>query len=170
MSQLLKILNLGCGDTPMANAVNLDRTRHSPHVDVAFDLNRPKWPFPDRLFQEIHATDLLEHLDDFPQFFREAHRLLLPEGMLHVRVPHADSPNVAIDPTHRRGYVPACFEYLDHTLKLGAQYGLAYTEGRWWRLIQLTTNYEEMNIYVTLRKEEHGHIPPFQHPVKNTSN
>ena len=36
-------LNIGCGNRPLPGAVNHDRAKHSPHVDIHWGLERP-WP------------------------------------------------------------------------------------------------------------------------------
>ena len=124
------ILNLGCGNTGISGAVNHDRFRFAPHVDVAHDLNVVPWPWEDNSFQTIVAIDVLEHLDDFIQFFNECWRILQPGGEIHVRVPRYDFINVHIDPTHRRGYHPESFDYLDPSTRWGGQYGM-YTDRKW---------------------------------------
>lgn len=37
-------LELGCGDRPAEGFIHHDRVRHSPHVDLAFDLRYRPWP------------------------------------------------------------------------------------------------------------------------------
>lgn len=38
-------LELGCGMSPTPGYVHHDRIKHSPHVDLAWDLRRYPWPF-----------------------------------------------------------------------------------------------------------------------------
>lgn len=142
-------LNLGCGNEPAPNAVNHDRYKHAPHVDVAHDLNIYPWPWADESFQGVTAIDVLEHLDSFIGFFDEAWRILQPNGTIAVRVPRYDHPNTWIDPTHRRGYHVESFDYLDPTTKWGREYGTAYTDRRWRKLMVID---EGDNVYVQLRK------------------
>ena len=60
------ILNLGCGRKRMEGATNLDRTAET-QPDVVHDLNRMPWPFADNSFRAVHASDVIEHLDDVMQ-------------------------------------------------------------------------------------------------------
>jgi len=126
-SKTSDVLNLGCGTSPAALAVNHDRTAFAPYVDVAHDLNVYPWPWPDNTFGLVIAQDVLEHLDSFMAFFDECWRILRPGGRVDVRVPRYDHPNTWIDPTHRRGYHPESFDYLDPATRWGRLYGVAYT-------------------------------------------
>lgn len=123
-------LNLGCGNTPLAGAYNHDRTHFAPHVDVAWDLNATPWPWADEQIDTIVAHSVLEHLDSFYAFFDEAWRILTPGGTIEVIVPRWDHVNVAIDPTHKRGYHAESFDFLDPDTKWGAKAGM-YSPFRW---------------------------------------
>jgi SAM-dependent methyltransferase len=127
---------LGCGGEQRAGWVHLDRVRHSPHVDVAHDLNIVPWPFDDDAADYIEATDVLEHLDSFYDFFNECWRILKVGGIVQVRVPRFDSANVWRDPTHKRGYHADAFTYLDPQTDLGNRYGRFYSDCPW-HLIRL---------------------------------
>jgi hypothetical protein len=123
-----RTLNLGCGNRPLLGAHNHDRRRHAPFVETAHDLNRIPWPWPDGNFEHIVADDVLEHLDDVVGFMDEAHRVLIPGGTLRVRVPHYESENAHIDPTHRRGFHPRTLDFF--TNESYGQHSV-YTERRW---------------------------------------
>jgi SAM-dependent methyltransferase len=128
----MTILNLGCGNAPLTgnDVVNHDRTHFAPHVDVAHDLNSLPWPWPDATFEAILAHSVLEHLDSFYAFFNEAWRILAPGGTIEVVVPRWDHVNVAIDPTHKRGYHIESFDFLDPDTKWGAKASM-YSPYRW---------------------------------------
>lgn len=128
----MRCLVLGCGFAPRAGAVNHDRRRHSDFVDVAHDLDVVPWPWGDGVFDEVVAEDVLEHLSlGFIGFFDECWRMLRADGVVRVRAPMWNSENVAIDPTHVRGYHPQSFDYLDDGRMWGQKYGRLYTERRW---------------------------------------
>lgn len=129
-------LELGCGLKPTPGYLHHDRWLHSQHVDIAWDLNVMPWPWPDDAFKEVLAEDILEHLNDFFLFFDECHRILAPGGRIKVRVPRWDSPNVYLDPTHKRGYHIHNFGYLDPDTSHGAGKGRLYTAHPW-RIISL---------------------------------
>jgi hypothetical protein len=122
---------------PLDGYTNHDCHLHSKHVDVAWDLNSLPWPWQDDSAEEVQAQDVVEHLNDFLAFFDECHRILAPGGHVHVRLPRFDSPNVYLDPTHRRGYHVHNFNYLDPDTPQGASKGKAYTD-RQWRIVQVT--------------------------------
>lgn len=143
------ILNLGCGNAQMKDAVNHDLRQHAPWVDVAWDLEQTPWPWPDGRFETIWATDLVEHLHlGFIPFFDECWRILRPGGLILVRTPLWHSPNAVIDPTHVRCYHPESFHYLDPRTGWGQKYGF-YTE-RKWEIVQL--GIDLVNIHAVLRK------------------
>src|SRR5689334_17361913 len=59
-------LELGCGRAPTPGYVHHDRRKHSPHVDVAHDLDELPWPWPDGSCEEILGLDVFEHLHLMP--------------------------------------------------------------------------------------------------------
>jgi SAM-dependent methyltransferase len=118
---------------------------------VAHDPNVTPWPFEDSSAEEIVAVDVVEHLDSFIAFFDECHRILAGGGKVTVRVPRWDSINVAIDPTHKRGYHPESFDYLDPETRWGSQYGTSYTS-RGWRKISVMMNSENIMATMEVRK------------------
>lgn len=82
-----KKLNLGCGETKKEGYLNLDWSSLT-HPDIVHDLNVLPYPFEDDSFDEIEIFHVLEHLDKPFAIMRELHRILKPEGILHVKVPH----------------------------------------------------------------------------------
>lgn len=132
-------LNLGCGNKPLPNCVNHDRTLFAAHVDIAHDLNILPWPWLDNTFDAIIAHSVVEHLDSFYAFFDEVWRILKPNGLIEVIVPRYDHINVAIDPTHKRGYVMESFQFLDPHTYWGAK-AAQYTS-RYWHLLRVEEMY-----------------------------
>jgi SAM-dependent methyltransferase len=104
------VLNLGCGKKPIPGAVNLDVTPDT-NPDVVHDLNRRPWPFPDGRFDEVHAYDVIEHLDDVLGTMEEVHRVLKPGGRVFITVPHYSCSNAFTDPTHRHYFGWFSFDY-----------------------------------------------------------
>jgi SAM-dependent methyltransferase len=90
-------LNLGSGNRPLPGFVNVD-SRPLPTVDVVADVRR--LPFDDGMATEIEASSLLEHFRNPYEVLDEIHRLLAPEGVLHVRVPSPWSQAGMLDPDH----------------------------------------------------------------------
>ena len=126
-----KVLNLGAGNRIIENAVNHDLRKHRPEIDVAHDLNRLPWPWEDGKFEKVRAMSVLEHLDaDLLASIDECWRILVPGGVLHIRVPYWRHETCWRDPTHRRGYTMETFDIFDPTTKVGQEYGF-YTTCKW---------------------------------------
>ena len=107
------ILNLGCGKTRIPNSLGVDRVRIEKYVDIVHDLDLLPYPFKDNLADEIHLYHVLEHLQGPIKKLEELHRVLKPNGILHIRVPHFSSMGAFTDITHIRpfGYMSFdCFE------------------------------------------------------------
>lgn len=82
-----KKLNLGCGESKKEGYVNVD---FSPLVspDVVHNLNQFPYPFEDNSFELIEVFHVLEHLDKPFDVMKELHRILKPDGLLYIKVPH----------------------------------------------------------------------------------
>ncbi len=103
-------LNLGCGRDVKSGYANMD-VAALPGVDVVWDLNRYPWPFKDHTFNEIYASHVLEHVDDFVHCMEEIYRVLQPNGKLFVKVPIFPSIYAMNDPTHKHFFTYFTFEY-----------------------------------------------------------
>jgi len=57
-------------------------------VDKVFNLNQFPYPFEDSSFDEIKAFHVIEHLDDPFTVMKELYRIVKPNGIVHVKVPH----------------------------------------------------------------------------------
>lgn len=103
-------LNLGCGNDYRSSWHNVDiLARYDP--DEFVDLNRRPWPWDDDCAERVDMIDVLEHLDDVVGAMDEAWRVCVPDGRLTVRVPHHESPNAVIDPTHKQFFAPRTIEF-----------------------------------------------------------
>lgn len=123
----MRKLNLGSGrDIRSAEDgwVNMDGYYAPPGV-VKHDFLRTPWPFPDNHFGLIYASHVMEHI---PLVFRErdgvmrdmlfdvmeeAHRVLKPGGLFHIRVPWGGSREGMCNPQHYRQWRPEWFRYFD---------------------------------------------------------
>ena len=123
-------LHLGCGDDILPGYVNHDLTRHRPEVDVAHDLRQLPWPWEDHSAEIIRLLDVLEHLPEVVPIIDECWRVLKPGGVLHLRVPHYQSENAWLDPTHQRPFHLDSFDYFDPDTAWGTKYGF-YTRRKW---------------------------------------
>lgn len=107
------IVNLGCGKTRIPGSVGVDRVKIDDYVDVVHDLDELPYPFEDNSVDEIHFYHVLEHLQHPIAKMEELYRILKPNGLLYMRVPHYSSAGAFTDLTHVRpfGYTSFdCFE------------------------------------------------------------
>lgn len=151
----MKTLQLGCGVRPIEGAYNHDRTLHSPHIDLAFDLDVLPWQIDSEEFDKIIALDVMEHLRlDVQQWLDECWRILKPDGVLVLRLPAWDNPVSYRDPTHRRVFHPETFHYWDKTKQLWHDYGKYYFEesNRWWR-VETVERANQGDLSFILRKQ-----------------
>jgi SAM-dependent methyltransferase len=103
-------LNLGCGHKKMADAVNVDITADT-NPEVVHDLNCFPWPLPSAQFNEVIATDVVEHLDNIVAVMEEIHRICAAGAIVRIVVPHFSSANAFTDPTHRHYFGYFSFDY-----------------------------------------------------------
>lgn len=80
-------VNLGCGQFPKPDFVNID-CQAGAGVDIVHDLNRLPWPVESQSIDLITADHLIEHLDDVMAVMAECYRILKPQGILEMKVPH----------------------------------------------------------------------------------
>lgn len=106
-------VNIGCGRAlrdPKEGWVNCD-LHPGEGVDKVFDCQR-RWPFKDQSVQEIQTDHTLEHLDKPLDFFKEAWRVLIPNGKLTMRLPYGWHQSAWWDLTHLRPWVQESFAIL----------------------------------------------------------
>lgn len=112
------LINLGSGNAPMKDHVNLDMLKRED-VDVVHNLMDFPYPFKDGVASSIKALDVIEHLDHYTKdrqptiikFIEECHRILEPGGELYIQCPSWDSELFKIDVTHVRGFHPNSFDF-----------------------------------------------------------
>ncbi len=104
------VVELGCGLRKRPGAIGIDR-QDSPQVDIIQDLEEGLPFLPDSSIDELHASHLLEHIEDFEGLMREIVRVLKPEGRCHVTVPHFTNPYGYSDYTHKRTFGLYTFYY-----------------------------------------------------------
>jgi SAM-dependent methyltransferase len=95
------VLDIGSGDIKQyPDNIGVD-LRPGSGVDVRADL-RYGLPIADRSVDVIFAVHILEHLIDFLPLVDECHRVLRPDGVLHMLSPWWRYVNAVADPTHVR--------------------------------------------------------------------
>lgn len=124
-------LVLGCGNrrTRIINIPGLPAEFVNPTLldidpncgaDILWDLTSPEpLPFPDHTFDEIIASEVLEHLGqqgDYKTFFRQFEdywRVLKPGGILSASVPMWNGMWAWADPGHTRVISAGTLVFLD---------------------------------------------------------
>ena len=128
-------LNVGCGRTPVPDAVNLD-CADLPGVDCIFDLNwcvrGDRLPFEDDTFESILMHHVLEHLPTPLPVMQELWRVARPGCRILVAVPYGSSDNAFEDPTHVRQYFTDSWGYFSQAAYGGADYGYRGD----WRIVE----------------------------------
>ena len=92
-----RLVDLGCGKAPLyglykdfSSDVTLTDWPHSAHhnecLDCACDLNK-RLPFPDNEFNTIILSDVLEHIAEPGQLWKEMHRILSAKGRVLLNTP-----------------------------------------------------------------------------------
>jgi len=81
-------LNLGCGELPIKDCVNVD-IKPMKHIDKVVDLSKLSWPWPDSSVDGIYMIHSLEHFINPLEIINECHRILKPGGFLYLQVPHS---------------------------------------------------------------------------------
>jgi SAM-dependent methyltransferase len=95
------VLDLGCGDTTQYETnIGVDR-RPAKAVGVIADLS-DGLPFGNACADRLFAVHVLEHLPDYLPLLDECHRVLRPDGVLHLMAPWWRHVNAVADPTHLR--------------------------------------------------------------------
>jgi SAM-dependent methyltransferase len=113
----LPAINVGCGTQPVDEDgwVNADH-EDGDSIDYVFDA-QGEWPFPDDCFRAIQSSHMVEHLDDPMAFFKEAHRVIHPDGSMVIRVPHPRHSQSLADFDHRRTFAENNFYFLGMDFK-----------------------------------------------------
>lgn len=111
------VLNLGCGDATMPNAINIDSI-NLPNVNMVLNLEKFPYPFKENSVDEIHLYFVLEHLVNHLGVMQELYRILKKGGVLYIRVPHGSSIHGGWGEfTHQRGYCWGSFDIFSDTSK-----------------------------------------------------
>jgi ubiquinone/menaquinone biosynthesis C-methylase UbiE len=104
----MRNVELGSGIERKSGYIGIDKEDYGQEYvrDVEKGL-----PFDDNSVDNIFAQHLLEHIVDLQFVMEEIWRVLKPNGILEVVVPHQDSPSALKDPTHIRLFNEYSFDY-----------------------------------------------------------
>lgn len=143
-------LDIGCGDAQTRQKdgyIGIDI--YDFGQEIVWDIE-DGIPFADNSVSKIYTEHVLEHINDLPKVLNEFHRILKPEGEMHVIVPHVEHKG-AYAPTHCRFFNEFSFEYLNRVAKL-PRYGL-----KGWEIGRMVVN-RHNDLHVTNMK-----------PIKNAN-
>ena len=97
-------LNLGCEKEYKEGWINVDFDKRLK-ADIYWDLNEFPYPFKDNQFDEILASAIIEHLNDFYKVMCELHRTGKQGCKIYILLPHASEIiNTWAEVEHKRGY------------------------------------------------------------------
>lgn len=110
-------INAGSGHNKLDGYINIDnQTAYNP--DIVHDLNITPWPFEDNSVEEIILCHTLEHLGEktetYLKIWQEMYRILQPDGIVNITVPHWLCENFFHDPTHCRVVTPTGINMFDN--------------------------------------------------------
>lgn len=106
-----KKLNLGCGADYRQGWTNLDAwSNEEIRPDVFWDLRKLPLPFEDNTFDYIFSAHTLEHIEGkLTGLVIELWRILKPNGILEIRVPHASHIGALEGMEHRNSFCKGSF-------------------------------------------------------------
>jgi SAM-dependent methyltransferase len=94
-------LELGCGDRkPLSDAIGIDAIDYDC-VDIVGDVYEVLTQIPNESILAVHSHHFFEHVRDVGLLMDEIARILLPNGLLEIVVPHFSNPYYYSDYTHR---------------------------------------------------------------------
>lgn len=137
-------LNLGCGRDIKEGYVNLDIVDYGGNQ--IHDINKFPYPFPDNHFDEIYASHVLEHIDNFNKTITELYRILKPNGIMIVYAPFFLNTKYFGDPDHK---IPFSIRTFDNYEYIGNRKLKFYEK---WKLNH-RTNYETGAQFEVLEKK-----------------
>jgi len=98
------ILELGCGNSKLFNnSIAIDMV-DLDGVDIICDINKGLSFIPDNSIDEIYSSHFLEHVSDFGFMMKEIYRILKPNGIKKIIVPHFSNPYFYSDYTHKNHF------------------------------------------------------------------
>lgn len=108
-------LNLGCGFDKHEGWLNVDSFAMCK-PDQLLDIEATPWDLPSDGFEHVLMKHVLEHVGAefkvLAAVMRELYRVLEPNGLVEIHVPHVRHDNFWSDPTHVRAFTPFTFQMM----------------------------------------------------------
>ena len=82
-------------------------------VDKSCDFESEKLPFEDNSVEEIITVHTLEHVRNLEHIIKECHRILKPQGLLKIWVPHCHSTIAFAEMGHVRFFATSTLDTFD---------------------------------------------------------
>jgi SAM-dependent methyltransferase len=145
-----KRLHLGCGNTRLDDAVNVDYVK-TDAVDVVYDLSHtpwPKWWAPDNYYEHVEAFDIIEHFVHVIPVIEQIYRTLKKTGTLHIHTTSWNTPQSFTDPSHHHFFTPQSFDYWDPSTFFGSKYGWYRNGSGVMRIISARQDGQEMDFWL----------------------
>ena len=103
-------LNFGCARKILKDYINIDLYQLKG-VDVVLDMDKFPYKFPDNYADKIICESTMQFVKDITPVMAEFYRILKPNGVLFLHVPHFTSKNTWKNPYHRRGFTYNTFDF-----------------------------------------------------------
>ncbi len=118
VTEVRRILDLGCGRNKVAVAVGVDRNPAS-QADLLCDLDSVPFPFRADSFDEIYMHHVIEHLGDVVAVKAEIWRIARDGARVFIATPHFSSVHSYTDPGHRQRLARGSFDQVRKDLPPG---------------------------------------------------
>lgn len=113
----MKILDIGCSTIDRKyksknksdKIIGIDKFLLSG-VDIITDIEKTL-PFKDNSFDMVVANQVLEHTINFFSVMEEIHRIIKPDGIVKIWVPHFSSHLAYTNPDHKRFFAAYTFDH-----------------------------------------------------------
>ena len=102
-------VNLGSGPIRYEGFINIDASSHV-NPDIVCNIEEGIL-LEDSTVSVMRANMILEHVSDIIFVMNEIWRVLRPDGVIHIIVPHETSAMAWGDPTHKRVFNEESFGY-----------------------------------------------------------
>ena len=142
------ILELGSGlnphRSPDAEIVHLDKLP-LPDVEIICDVSRGI-PLRSEAFDEVIASDVVEHVLDVFRLMEEIHRVMKMKARLKIRTTYWKSKNAYTDPSHFHFFTEHSFDYFDPNTQFGRKYSF-YTKTKFKILDRYMDSQEQVFLF-----------------------
>ena len=123
-------LNLGGENVIMQKFTNLSQFEKEG-AEKVHSLNLYPWPFPDSMFEEVRAENILEKQQDLVVTMHEIWRIAKPNAKIYIIVPWYNSSSNYSDPRNIHGFNFATFDFfLDWMKKTDKNYRIIKIKSR----------------------------------------